>query len=145
MNVEELYQEVILDHNKSPHNYREMAEPSRMALGHNPLCGDRLKLYVKLDGDIASTDGTDATEVAADPAAAPTDPPKPGRAGVLGLGLALCCLVAAGGAFWYATRLPPPAPPSLVVLACSIASTRPEPRWSWPPTTAASSTRCAGG
>jgi nitrogen fixation NifU-like protein len=49
--LRDLYQEVILDHNKSPHNYREMADPSRMALGHNPLCGDRLKLYVQLDGD----------------------------------------------------------------------------------------------
>ncbi len=49
--LRDLYQEVILDHNKSPHNYREMADPSRMALGHNPLCGDRLKLYVRLDGD----------------------------------------------------------------------------------------------
>jgi nitrogen fixation NifU-like protein len=49
--LRDLYQEVILDHNKAPHNYREMEEPSRVALGHNPLCGDRLKLFVRLEGD----------------------------------------------------------------------------------------------
>ena len=49
--LRDLYQEVILDHNKSPHNYREMADASRIALGHNPLCGDKMKLYVKIDGD----------------------------------------------------------------------------------------------
>ena len=49
--LRDLYQEVILDHNKSPHNFREMADASRIALGHNPLCGNRLKLYVRLDGD----------------------------------------------------------------------------------------------
>lgn len=50
--VRDLYQEVILDHNKSPHNFREMASASRIALGHNPLCGDQLKLYLALDGDV---------------------------------------------------------------------------------------------
>jgi nitrogen fixation NifU-like protein len=49
--LRDLYQEVILDHNKSPHNYREMADASRIALGHNPLCGDKLKLYVRIEGD----------------------------------------------------------------------------------------------
>ena len=49
--LRDLYQEVILDHNKSPHNYREMADASRIALGHNPLCGDKMKLYVRIDGD----------------------------------------------------------------------------------------------
>ena len=49
--LRDLYQEVILDHNKSPHNYREMADATRMALGHNPLCGDKMKLYVKVEGD----------------------------------------------------------------------------------------------
>jgi nitrogen fixation protein NifU and related proteins len=48
--LRDLYQEVILDHNKSPHNYREMADATRLALGHNPLCGDKLKLYVKIEG-----------------------------------------------------------------------------------------------
>ena len=49
--LRDLYQEVILDHNKSPHNYREMADASRIALGHNPLCGDKMKLYVRIEGD----------------------------------------------------------------------------------------------
>ncbi len=49
--LRDLYQEVILDHNKSPHNYREMADASRIALGHNPLCGDKMKLYVRIEDD----------------------------------------------------------------------------------------------
>ena len=49
--LRDLYQEVILDHNKSPHNYREMPDATRIALGNNPLCGDKMKLYVKIEGD----------------------------------------------------------------------------------------------
>ena len=49
--LRDLYQEVILDHNKSPHNYREMPDATRLALGNNPLCGDKLKLYVRIEGD----------------------------------------------------------------------------------------------
>jgi hypothetical protein len=47
----DLYQEVILDHNRRPRNFREMGEANRRQEGYNPLCGDRLTLYVKLDGD----------------------------------------------------------------------------------------------
>ena len=47
----DLYQEVILDHNRRPRNFREIGEASRRQEGYNPLCGDRLTLYVKLDGD----------------------------------------------------------------------------------------------
>jgi nitrogen fixation NifU-like protein len=47
----DLYQEVILDHNRRPRNFRSIAEPSRTKEGYNPLCGDRLTLYVTLDGD----------------------------------------------------------------------------------------------
>jgi nitrogen fixation protein NifU and related proteins len=47
----DLYQEVILDHNRRPRNFGALADATRVANGHNPLCGDRLKLYVKLDGD----------------------------------------------------------------------------------------------
>jgi nitrogen fixation NifU-like protein len=46
-----LYQEVILDHSKRPRNFRALAGPSRHAEGYNPLCGDRITLYVKLEGD----------------------------------------------------------------------------------------------
>jgi nitrogen fixation NifU-like protein len=47
----DLYQEVILDHNRRPRNFGPLADATRMANGHNPLCGDRLRLYVRLDGD----------------------------------------------------------------------------------------------
>jgi len=47
----DLYQEVILDHNRRPRNFRAMDEATRRQEGYNPLCGDRLTLYVKLDGD----------------------------------------------------------------------------------------------
>ncbi len=49
--LRELYQEVILDHNKRPRNFRAIEHPTRTAKGHNPLCGDRLTLYLMLDGD----------------------------------------------------------------------------------------------
>jgi len=49
--LSDLYQEVILDHNRRPRNYGALADATRVADGHNPLCGDKLKLYVKLDGD----------------------------------------------------------------------------------------------
>ncbi|HLW77958.1 MAG TPA: SUF system NifU family Fe-S cluster assembly protein [Terriglobia bacterium] len=45
-----LYQEVILDHSKRPHNFRAIAGAERSD-GYNPLCGDRLTLYLKMDGD----------------------------------------------------------------------------------------------
>jgi nitrogen fixation NifU-like protein len=46
----DLYQEVILDHNRRPRNFRTLDE-GRKQEGYNPLCGDRLTLYVKLEGD----------------------------------------------------------------------------------------------
>jgi nitrogen fixation NifU-like protein len=46
-----LYQEVILDHSKHPHNFRAMPDASGSAQGYNPLCGDKVTLYVKLEGD----------------------------------------------------------------------------------------------
>jgi nitrogen fixation NifU-like protein len=48
----DLYQEVILDHNRRPHNFRAIESPSAKQEGYNPLCGDRLTLYLTLDGDI---------------------------------------------------------------------------------------------
>ena len=50
--LDELYQEVILDHNKSPRNYRTMANANRKAQGYNPLCGDQVTIYVQLDEGI---------------------------------------------------------------------------------------------
>jgi len=49
--VKDLYQEIIVDHNRSPRNFGSLPHADRMLEGYNPLCGDRLKLYLKLDGD----------------------------------------------------------------------------------------------
>jgi nitrogen fixation protein NifU and related proteins len=46
-----LYQEVILDHSKRPRNFRVLADATARAEGYNPLCGDRLTLYLRLEGD----------------------------------------------------------------------------------------------
>jgi nitrogen fixation NifU-like protein len=52
--LNELYQEVILDHNRRPRNFRTIDPASHRADGHNPLCGDRLSLYLQVDaGQIA--------------------------------------------------------------------------------------------
>ena len=50
--LDELYQELIKDHTKRPRNFREMPDATRTADGHNRLCGDKLTLFVKLEGDI---------------------------------------------------------------------------------------------
>ena len=50
--LNDLYQQVILDHCKQPRNFHEMASPTCSAQGHNPLCGDQLKLYLSLNGDV---------------------------------------------------------------------------------------------
>jgi nitrogen fixation NifU-like protein len=47
----ELYQSIILDHNRAPRNFRPMPGSTRQAEGHNPLCGDQLRVWLKLDGD----------------------------------------------------------------------------------------------
>ncbi|HMY91009.1 MAG TPA: SUF system NifU family Fe-S cluster assembly protein, partial [Nitrosomonas sp.] len=44
MNSKTIYQEVILDHNRKPRNYGSLDQPSHHAVGHNPLCGDRIDL-----------------------------------------------------------------------------------------------------
>lgn len=49
--VHDLYQETILDHSKRPRNCHPMLDATRQAEGYNPLCGDRLKLYLKMEGD----------------------------------------------------------------------------------------------
>ena len=50
-NLEALYQEVILDHNRKPRNFREMENADRRIEGRNPLCGDQITLWVRLDDD----------------------------------------------------------------------------------------------
>ncbi len=49
--LNELYQETILDHNKNPRNFREIEDADGTADGNNPLCGDALRVYVGLEGD----------------------------------------------------------------------------------------------
>jgi nitrogen fixation protein NifU and related proteins len=46
-----LYQELILDHNRAPRNYRSMENANRRVEGHNPLCGDRLTVWLRMEGD----------------------------------------------------------------------------------------------
>jgi nitrogen fixation NifU-like protein len=48
--LRDLYQEVILDHNKRPRNFGVLEPADRSAIGHNPLCGDKLTVYLRLDG-----------------------------------------------------------------------------------------------
>ena len=50
--LRDLYQEVILDHNKRPRNFGQLARPDRSAEGYNPLCGDKLTLQIEFDGDV---------------------------------------------------------------------------------------------
>lgn len=47
----DLYQQVIVDHNRSPRNFRQLTHPTSRAEGANPLCGDQIRLEVELDGD----------------------------------------------------------------------------------------------
>ncbi|NUM52855.1 MAG: SUF system NifU family Fe-S cluster assembly protein [Candidatus Hydrogenedentes bacterium] len=47
-----LYEQVILEHNKKPRNFREMPDATRKLEGFNPLCGDHFTLYLKLSGDV---------------------------------------------------------------------------------------------
>jgi len=50
--LSDLYQEVILDHNRRPRNYGELPDATSQAEGYNPLCGDKVKVYLRKDGDI---------------------------------------------------------------------------------------------
>lgn len=49
--LNDLYQQVILDHCRHPRNFRDLPSPTCSAQGHNPLCGDQLKLFLALEGD----------------------------------------------------------------------------------------------
>ncbi len=50
--LRELYQDVIIDHSRRPRNRRDMPEASAQASGHNPLCGDRVSVFVRMEGDV---------------------------------------------------------------------------------------------
>jgi nitrogen fixation protein NifU and related proteins len=55
--LRELYQQVILDHHKHPRNKHKLESPNRTAVGHNPLCGDKLLLYLKVDDGVVKEVG----------------------------------------------------------------------------------------
>jgi nitrogen fixation NifU-like protein len=50
--LRELYQEVILDHNKKPRNFGKLAQANRQAEGYNPLCGDKVQVFLTIEGDV---------------------------------------------------------------------------------------------
>ena len=50
--LQELYQQVILDHSRSPRNFHKLDLANRISHGHNPLCGDRVTVYLHLEGDV---------------------------------------------------------------------------------------------
>jgi nitrogen fixation NifU-like protein len=50
--LRELYQEVILDHNKNPRNFRKLEDANRTSEGYNPLCGDQVRVYLRLKDDV---------------------------------------------------------------------------------------------
>src|SRR6476469_5499126 len=52
--LSDLYQEVILDHNRRPRNFHALDDASHRAEGYNPLCGDRLTLYMKVDNGVVA-------------------------------------------------------------------------------------------
>jgi len=51
MDLADLYRDVIIDHNRNPRNFRRLSPPCRHAEGLNPLCGDKLQVYLRLDDD----------------------------------------------------------------------------------------------
>ena len=51
MDIKELYQEIVLDHGKNPRNKNKLKSFNKEAKGHNPLCGDKIHIFLKLDGD----------------------------------------------------------------------------------------------
>ena len=55
--LSDLYQEVILDHNKRPRNFRTLDTANHVAEGFNPLCGDRMHLYLRVEDDVVAEVG----------------------------------------------------------------------------------------
>jgi len=70
MDLRELYQEVILDHNKRPRNFRVPDPNNRHAEGYNPLCGDRITVYLYVDGNVITDLGFQGTGCAISKASA---------------------------------------------------------------------------
>jgi nitrogen fixation protein NifU and related proteins len=68
--LRELYQQVILDHHKKPRNYRKLENGNRKAEGYNPLCGDRLTLYLKVENGVVTDVGFEGSGCAISTASA---------------------------------------------------------------------------
>ena len=68
--LNDLYQEVILDHNKRPRNFGRPADANREAEGFNPLCGDHMNLYMTVDGDVIRDVGFEGSGCAVSKASA---------------------------------------------------------------------------
>ncbi len=68
--LSELYQQVILDHNKKPRNFRKLETANHTAEGYNPLCGDHLTVYLNLDDDVVTEVGFEGSGCAISKAAA---------------------------------------------------------------------------
>jgi nitrogen fixation NifU-like protein len=66
----ELYQQVILDHNKKPRNFKVLEHANRRQEGYNPLCGDQLVIYLQVDGDVIRDIGFQGSGCAISKAAA---------------------------------------------------------------------------
>jgi nitrogen fixation NifU-like protein len=70
MDLRELYQEVILDHNKRPRNFKVPDPNNRRAEGYNPLCGDKITIFLYVDGDVIKDLGFQGTGCAISKASA---------------------------------------------------------------------------
>ncbi|HXM39542.1 MAG TPA: SUF system NifU family Fe-S cluster assembly protein [Gemmatimonadales bacterium] len=68
--LSDLYQQVILDHNRNPRNFRAVPGANRSAEGYNPLCGDRISLQVRVDDDVVADVGFQGSGCAISKAAA---------------------------------------------------------------------------
>ena len=65
--LRELYQQLILDHNKRPRNFGQLPDANRQANGVNPLCGDKVTVYLRLEGDRGPRAQIRRRRVVADP------------------------------------------------------------------------------
>ena len=68
--LSELYQQVILDHNKKPRNFRKLEAANHLAQGYNPLCGDQLTVYVNVEDDLVTDVGFEGSGCAISKASA---------------------------------------------------------------------------
>jgi nitrogen fixation NifU-like protein len=68
--LRDLYQEVILDHNKRPRNFHKLEHASHEAKGHNPLCGDKITVYLEIEGGVIKDIGFEGAGCAVSTASA---------------------------------------------------------------------------